>query len=105
MRNSGKAFIFQLEHLDSYVVRTIRKGYMDAAINKVSDEYDHANINWQKNYEIGRLYAVEIMALGFKCPPWHNPNVFPVELENIIKLIQEFYKSDVIPADAKEFVK
>lgn len=48
-----------------------REGYLDALAGKgFSRHYDAAPGPWQRNYEIGRLWATGMRACGIEAPEW-----------------------------------
>lgn len=48
-----------------------REGYLDGLSDRgFSRHYDDAPLPWQRNYEIGRLWAIGIKVCGIEAPGW-----------------------------------
>lgn len=66
-----------------------REGYLDAlAGSGFSRHYSDALPPWQRNYEIGRLWAIGMKTCGIDAPPWpEEQKRTPYDITQAVNLI------------------
>lgn len=66
-----------------------REGYLDAlSARGFSCHYDDAPAPWQRNYEIGRLWACGMRACGIAPPDWSDDQKqVPYDISEAVKVI------------------
>lgn len=66
-----------------------REGYLDGLASRgFSRHYDDAPGPWQRNYEIGRLWAIGIKTCGLEAPDWPaDRQQQPAEINPLLKQV------------------